>query len=585
MEILRSQLNDEQLAIAKELGNNRLVIAGPGSGKTRLLVHRIGYQLRASSGSAFKVLCLTFTTEAAKELSSRLKPIVPTEDHWRVWAGNFHQFGQHLLASHGHLIGYSRVFEVIDESEASEVLDDALRHLGIRGVDAARLYYSISAFRGRVQKPTLEELAGSAGRFDEILKTYAELKRSNAIMDFDDLIDIPLKLLKNNPHLQAYLSDIYPYVFVDELQDTSLLQLELLKSLFNAGRSVIFGVADEDQVLYEWRDARLATIREFEEHFKAETTFLVLNHRSPEPIVTVANMLIRNNPDRYDKELKSAVMDRTGTVHLHSDRNANAEAAFIAERIAATIENDNRLPREFAILARVNWLLDPLKEALIAAGVPFVHVGDPSIAKSAPARLIKGAVRVAAGHPNSEQRIQRPIEEINSKLGIQALTVEGFLALAQALNHEDLSVFIQRLLDESGLSSAAEGTDIQNQLSVANQVVEAAIRSGVRDLPELMRLLVLEWNRLQSEVLNAQNKVKVMTIHQAKGLEFPTVYIPRVEERLLPYRRKDSYTNVPEERRLLFVAITRAQSEVVMSLSSAPSPFLGEIAECDISQI
>ena len=143
-------------------------------------------------------------------------------------------------------------------------------------------------------------------------------------------------MLQQHEPLQKYLSDIYPYVFVDELRDTSLLQLELLKSLVDLGSSVVFGVADEDQVLYEWRDARLETINEFENYFRAAPRFLVLNYRSPEPIVTVANTLIRNNPDRYEEELKSAVTDRPGAVYIHSD--SDSEADFLAKSLVMAIE-------------------------------------------------------------------------------------------------------------------------------------------------------------------------------------------------------------------------------------------------------
>lgn len=582
MEILKQELNGEQFEIAKDLGKNVLVIAGPGSGKTRLLIHRIGYDLRSSPGGTFKTLCLTFTTEAAKELATRISHVVPENERWRVWTGNFHQFGQHLLSSHGHLIGYGREFEVIDEHDASDLLEEVLGTLGIRRVDPQRLYRSISAFRGRVNRPSLEELAGSAGRFDEILERYGEAKKAAHVMDFDDLIELPLMMVQQNPHLRSYLCDVYSRVYVDELQDTSLLQLELLKALVIPESSVIVGVADEDQVLYEWRDARLKTIREFESDFDAEAKFLVLNHRSPEPIVSVANALISNNEDRYGKELKSAVLDRRGMVGMHEAAHAEAEADYIAEQVALALAEEEMHPRDFAILGRVNWLLEPVKQALSSYELPFVHVSDPEIQNSVSARLIKGSLRLAAGHADAVKRLARPIEAVNALVGSELLSIGQMTDLVRISYNEQPHVLVRRLLIDTGLETAAAGTPLETQLAVAQQVVEAATASGLSDLAELRKLLVLEWNRLQSQVLNSQDKVKVMTIHQAKGLEFPVVYVPRLEAGHLPYQRRGTPTNVPEERRLLFVAITRAQSQVVLSYSGSPSGFLSEIAECGI---
>lgn len=474
MNILKNELNAEQLEIAKELQGNVLVIAGPGSGKTRLLVHRIGYQFRCDSNKPYKALCLTFTTEAAKELNARLVPIVPSGARNRVWCGNFHQYGQFLLTHYGHLIGFPRDFEVVDDDDASDILKSVLETLRIGRVDASSLAKSISKFRGRVNRPTNEELAEASGRFDEILKSYAQVKEANKVADFDDLIELPIKLLRENQSLREMLQDVNRYIYVDELQDTSLLQLEMLKEIYKNDSSSVFGVADEDQILYEWRDARLSTISEFQEAFNATPKFLVLNHRSPEPIVAVANALIQHNQGRYDKELRSAVTDRDGAVYLHVASTPTEEASFIANRIVATVGPDVNQYREIVVLARNGFMLDSIKAELRARNLPYVHIGDPKIVSSPVTKLLKGCFALAGGYPNAINRIKKASKSINTVFDQEVIRVDKVVEIVTVMKQRSPYLLMDSVKSGIDLESVCKGTDYADHLEIASKVIAEA---------------------------------------------------------------------------------------------------------------
>ena len=581
METLTKNLNEEQRGIAGDLEGNVLVVAGPGSGKTRLLVHRVAYELRQTPIYRYKVLVLTFTNEAARELQARLVREVPRRSLRRIWCGNFHRFGQYLLRHYGHLIGIPRSFEVIDEVQSAEFLERVLNDLGISGVDPQRLAYTVSRSRNRVNVPSNAELRDLGGSFQSILDRYTQMKAELGVLDFDDLIILSSTLLSSQPHLQHLLSDVYRSIYVDELQDTSLLQLGLLKSLHSRDTTV-FAVADEDQIVYEWRDARLATIKEYEQHFNTRTEYLVHNYRSPQNIVDVANELIKHNRNRHDKELVSAVTGPLANLGLLQAETPAHEAAMIAELISSRISQGGVEASQMAVLARISRPIQTVLSALRDKGVPATYVGDRAISRSIGVRLVKCIVGVAAGSPDAKTRVAKTLDQLEQTVGMQACSPEALAESIDAHKHLDVSGCVESILNELSLGDVLDEIN-ERYLGIAARAVRLAGMNGdSRDYASINTALTLEWNRLELEVLRGENSVKLMTIHQAKGLEFSSVFLPRLEEKVIPSSQSH---NIAEERRLLFVAITRAKHELVLSLCgrndwgwpSEPSRFLDEM--------
>ena len=572
-----------------------MVIAGPGSGKTRLLVHRIVYQLVTTKNSNSKILCLTFTNEAAKELQNRLSVLLSPNLRERLWIGNFHQFGYHLLQHYAHMLEISRESEIMDEDMVTEILEDTLRELSDKNSlnRLKDLPGIISKYRGRVNVPDPSELAGISTEIGRIMVKYDELKRKKRVLDFDDLIELPLKLIRVNPSLKRLLGFTFRYIFIDELQDTSLLQLELLKEIVDPKNCVTFGVADQDQILYEWRDARAETIREFQKIFNAKLEFLALNHRSPQEIVNVINALIKNNLDRFDKELKSAIEGEKGCVFYHKALEPEDEAKFVANDIITEMRLGERKFGDFVILFRVSGNMREIKETLSDMGIPFCVIGDKSLQNGTLAKLIKTTISIIAGQPSLKSKLIRYLKPFLKEQAVNCNDVEVIVQGIESLKNVATSDIFANLMKVTCIDTLDSKSNFQTDLAIIRKIISLAVSEGANNARDLSNLLSMQWSRLQDKILKSENAIKIMTIHQSKGLEFPVVYIMRLEDGILPHKMKGKIDNLEDERRILFVALSRAKSRIVMSYSEVnqygyrtlPSRFFDDIKEVNIEEI
>lgn len=598
MEILRANLDEAQLEAAVVVDKNRLVLAGPGSGKTHVLAHRAGFLLRAYPRKRFRVLCLTFTVEAAKEMRRRVKDVVPRGISSRIVVMNFHQFSLELLRHYSHLVGLDREFEVLGEADRAELMDEVITSLPFGRININSVIDFVSARKGRreYRGDLLRDLGAESAQ--KVFSEYERRKSDRNGLDFDDLILKAVELLEQVNWVRELVRCTFPQIQVDELQDTSLLQLTLLQSIYESKRSCIFAVADDDQMVYEWRDARPETLQEYESFFDTDVVILRYNYRCPENIVAIANRLIANNPGRREKIVISRREDVIGRVALSYWDSQEDQASFIGTEILNSVATKARGYRDHAILVRVRQSLRAIQEVLEDLRIPFVEVGGKDVEHSPFVRIFLGILRYVAGRSYGYESVRRTCRKANQTLGSDVFDAKKVTATARQLAQEFDRDFIhalarklniQEILGEYGFE--AEGLRVTRFLAMADL---AKSESNWQDYASMLRTLLFEFNSLETRVTMQYDAVRLMTVHGAKGLQFPVVFVPDLSDSTFPnLRSRSRVVNLPEERRLLYVALTRAQEEAHLSWAdrgpygypAGASPFVDEVIHADIGCI
>ena len=449
----------------------------------------------------------------------------------------------------------ARTGPVIDLLEAQEIAKEVADGLGLRAVSASDAYQVIQDARNK--RPTgapgitRDSLAALRSGYERRL---AELR----VRDFDDLILHAIDLLDRVPDVAEIVRATYRYILVDELQDTSGWQLEFVDRISGHGATTIFAVADNDQMIYEWRDARVENVLEWQERFGATRVELLGNYRCPPRIVTIANNLISRNRATVSGAMPySRVTDREGKVLVIGVAGEDDEGATIAALVAERIEL-GVAPAKIAILASVNFLLDPAIAALTAEEIHFVRVGDDPLASSAFARALRAALVLATtpGQARARARLERLLAATVSPDELAGV-------IDELIGERTITAMIERL---AGLAELPRDDDAVER---SRQVVALAERErGVEPPTEIGRRIALEWHRLSRQLQRESEAVKVMTTFAAKGLEFDTVILPGFNDGLVPYMRRGSGGAAwwLEERRKMYVAVTRTESMLALMI-------------------
>lgn len=448
-------------------------------------------------------------------------------------------------------MGWPRDAGVVPAPSNERVLAEAIEDLGIRGLRASGAAQAIRTLKGR-----REVVDNAAGRLLELRQRYDEILRERRLRDFDDLILHAIELLRSHASVRHILHDAYPFLFVDELQDTNLLQLDLLQLL--AGRRTrVFAVADDDQMIYGWRDAYPENIDEFVHHFDADEQPLIGNYRCPPRIVEAANRVIVLNERRRDVLMESRVEDILGDVVVLKADSVSEEALVVDEvrSLAGSVPLG-----EIAVLAPHRFKFDDVTAALDDSGFRYVHAGRSQLTTPL-FQLLKLALRAVAGGVIEHA----DVEEI-APAGSNVAKLMDAIAIASAKGSSGTPRgLLNRLLAEFQLGSTSNPKREPDAVRILARMVRKAVDEGdPSSSAELAELVIRDWDRLERAALRAEEAIKVMTSFAAKGTEYQVVILPFLNEGIVPYARRGEDIDWQEARRLFYVALTRSMRHVVL---------------------
>ncbi len=572
-------LNDAQRRVVEHFGRPLLVVAGAGSGKTKTLAHKVEFLISERSLPAEGILCLTFTNRASKEIRERVLRVTGRELRW---AGTFHSVALRILK---HLAGYS--FSVADESDVRSILKEVMQEYGVSEYEKIRRM--ISAIKEDLRSP-------ADPRLRELFESYQSRLRENGLFDFGDLMYELYLLLRDREELRSRVRELFRFVLVDEYQDTNTVQYEILKLI--ADREICV-VGDPNQCIYEWRFARPDNVLRFMEEFNPDVIKLETNYRSGGYILEVANAVLRGTSARW-RELIPRLAPSRGMGEKPLVRrfgNPQEEAIWIGQELKSLLESYP--PEEVAILVRVSHITDVLEKTLFRMGLPYRVVGTLRFYERAEIKNLICLLRLLL-NPSDEIAFRRVVSFFTEGVGQRTLTALGERYRGdwiETLRFSDrtkaLRAFVDRVRDY--VQDYPRVLEIALEESPYLRILERRYRKDfgerLENVKELLRSaresyregITLEEFVNEAALSSAENEhrgVSIMTVHAAKGLEFSAVFLPRLEEGILPHRSAlEDPSELEEERRLFYVAVTRAKEKLYLSYTreGGPSRFLSEI--------
>ena len=611
LSFLLNSLNDAQRqAVAAGLGR-QLVLAGAGSGKTRVLVHRIAWLNQVVNASPHSILSVTFTNKAAAEMRARIEQMLGMNPAG-MWVGTFHGLAHRLLRSHWQEAGLAENFQILDSDDQQRLVKRVIRELGLdeQRWPVRQAQWFINGQKDEGLRPQHIQPGGDLflATMLKIYETYEAACARAGVIDFSELLLRALDLWRDKPGLLEHYQRRFRHILVDEFQDTNAVQYAWLRLLAKDGDSLMV-VGDDDQSIYGWRGAKIENIHQYSRDFPdAETIRLEQNYRSTAGILKAANALIANNQGRLGKELWTEDGDGE-PISLYAAFNEHDEARYVVESIEDALRKDGLKRSEIAILYRSNAQSRVLEEALLREKIPYRIYGGQRFFERAEIKNAMAYLRLLEGRGNDaalERVINVPARGIGEK-SVEAIreyarghdvsmweaiglmlagkvlpgrasgALAGFIELIENLAAKALSMplhlMTQTVIEQSGLIAyhkAEKGEKAQARIENLEELVSAARAfendEGDEQSPLQAFLGHASLEAGDTQAAENEDSIQLMTLHSAKGLEFPQVFLVGVEEGLFPHKMSlEEPGRLEEERRLAYVGITRAMQKLVIT--------------------
>ena len=622
---LASLLNSEQYKAASQIEGPELIIAGAGSGKTRMITYRIAYMLSKGIDQS-EILALTFTNKAAKEMAERVRDTVGKKLE-RLTTTTFHSFGLGLLKMYIQYLGYRNDFTLYDENDNISLIKNCIVTLGYQLSD-----YNVHSLRdffsqyktGRIPLPD----KGSAVR--EIYDEWLLTQKAYNVVDFDDLIILPIKIFEKKPEILLNVQLRWRYIMVDEFQDTSLLQYKLVSMIASKYRNIAV-VGDDDQSIYSWRGANYQNIVNFEKDFPERKEYrLERNYRSSGNILSAANALIIHNKERKDKKLWTESGDGA-SISIKRHTTGEEEAMWIATEIRKLMRENHYCLNDFGVLVRTNSLMNTIETTFVESQLPVCVSGGSSFFDRKEIRDMLCFLKILVNESDDNsllriintprrgigrttvEKLRRYADDHNTTLHIALEELSASTDFRESTRNalQDFVKLIHKWMGMTGrperlietiLADTGYEAMVREEFPDSDKAVAFKMR-GIHFLTERMNTYIKEHpgttlrdylrsvSIIGDDSKDDELKISLMTMHASKGLEFKIVFLAGIEDHIIPSARalEEDSRNIDEERRLFYVAITRAKEKLFINYADTrrdregkekivlPSRFLEEI--------
>ena len=615
MELVQN-MNENQLKAILKTQGAVMVIAGAGSGKTRVLTNRIAYLIAEKNVLESNILAITFTNKAAKEMKERIYSLVGETSKY-IWINTFHSMCVRILRQHIDLLGYNKNFTILDTSEQKTIIKNIVKELNLSedSYQPNNILKIISNSKNSmisVNEMKAQARFGFMKNVAEIYEYYQKYLKKNSVLDFDDLMLKTIVLFEKHPEVLAIYQNKFEYIHVDEYQDTNVIQYKLIKMLSEIHKNICI-VGDDDQSIYSWRGACSDNIINFEKDYEdVEVIFLDQNYRSNSTILDAANAVIKNNTDRKDKALWSE--NKGGDkITVYAATNDKDETDDIAKKIL-DLKAQGVDYKDIAILYRANYLSRSMENSCMAFGIPYKLIGSLKFLQRQEIRDLLAYMNVIV-NKNDEFSLRRIINVPKRGIGASSMAkIDNYaeqygLSLFEALKNIDMIGVSKKIITNIHLLtqliekySQTEQYSIEDLIvgiykdsgyeSMLKESADAYAESRIENISELVSS-AKQFSSMNDNLIdfisemsltsdaddeNEDDSVVLSTVHAAKGLEYRVVFIMGLEENLFPSIRdaessEDERNKMEEERRLAYVAITRAKEKLFMSYANRRMQF------------